>query len=63
MTAQPEPKPARFLDSGQLTLDPSLPVPRAQLSQRVSGALWALRLFVILVSVMVIYTFVSQVTH
>jgi hypothetical protein len=63
MTAQHEHEPAMFLDSGQLTLDPSLPVPRAQLSRRVSGALWALRLFVIVVSAMVIYTFVSQVMH
>ena len=38
----------------------SVPVPRATLSKHARAGLWALRVFVILVSVMVIYTFASQ---
>jgi hypothetical protein len=33
------------------------------LSRRASAALWALRVFVVVVSAMVIYTFVSQLVH
>jgi hypothetical protein len=63
MTAQADREPATFLDSDQLALDQSQPVPRARLSQRLSGALWALRVFVVVVSAMVIYTFISQIIH
>jgi len=49
-----------FLEPDQLVADKSRPVPRAPLSARASLALWALRVFVIIVSAMVIYTFFSQ---
>jgi hypothetical protein len=35
-------------------------VSRAALSSRTTAALWALRVFVVLVSLMVIYTFIVQ---
>ena len=49
-----------FLEPDQLDLHTSVPVPRALLSKRARAGLWALRVFVILVSIMVIYTFASQ---
>ena len=52
-----------FLERDQLVLDKARPVPRARLSARANTALWALRVFVVVVSAMVIYTFVSQIGH
>ncbi len=52
-----------FLERDQLVLDKSQPVPRATLGERANAALWALRAFVLVVSAMVVYTFVSQVVH
>ena len=49
-----------FLERDQLVADTSQPVPRAQLGRRASAALWGLRVFVLVVSFMVIYTFVQQ---
>jgi hypothetical protein len=49
-----------FLERDQLVVDTSQPVDRLRLSERMSMALWALRVFVIVVSGMVIYTFVAQ---
>ena len=49
-----------FLERDQLVSDKSLPVPRASLSARAKLALWALRVFALIVSAMVIYTFVSS---
>jgi hypothetical protein len=49
-----------FLERDQLVADTSEPVPRAHLSPGVNAALWALRVFVLVVSFMVIYTFVAQ---
>ena len=49
-----------LLEHDQLVADTSVPVSRALLSRRASTELWALRVFVILVSIMVIYTFASQ---
>jgi len=51
---------AVFLDRDQLVADTRRPVPRASLSRRASVGLWALRVFVIAVSAMVLYTFFSQ---
>ena len=48
------------LERDQFVAETSRPVPRASLSARTSTGLWALRVFVILVSLMVIYTFVDQ---
>ncbi|MGO8907657.1 MAG: hypothetical protein ACLQMH_18830 [Solirubrobacteraceae bacterium] len=45
------------LERDQLVAETSRPVPRASLSARARAGLWALRVFVILVSLMVIYTF------
>ncbi len=45
------------LERDQFVAETSRPVPRAALSTRAMAALWALRVFVVLVSLMVIYTF------
>ena len=49
-----------FLERDQLDADTSVPVPRATLNRPLRIGLWALRIFVILVSMMVIYTFASK---
>jgi hypothetical protein len=49
-----------FLERDQLSSDRSRPVPRAPLGDRARLALWALRVFVLVLSAMVIYTFVAQ---
>jgi hypothetical protein len=49
-----------FLEPGQLVAGTRRPVPRAPLSRRARAALWALRVAVIIVSVMVIYAFAAQ---
>jgi hypothetical protein len=48
------------LERDQFVAETSRPVPRAALSSRAIAGLWALRVFVVLVSLMVIYTFVDQ---
>ncbi len=48
------------LERDQFVAETSRPVPRAELSRRVTVGLWALRVFVVLVSLMVIYTFIEQ---
>ena len=48
------------LERDQTVAETSRPVSRAELGSRATAALWALRVFVVLVSLMVIYTFVSQ---
>jgi hypothetical protein len=48
------------LERDQFVAETSRPVPRARLSVRATAGLWALRVFVVLVSLMVIYTFVEQ---
>ncbi|MGC9220329.1 MAG: hypothetical protein ACP5H2_03105 [Solirubrobacteraceae bacterium] len=48
------------LERDQLVVDRQLPVPRTQLSTRAQAALWALRVFVLVVSAMVMYAFISQ---
>jgi hypothetical protein len=49
-----------FLERDQLVSDRSIPVPPARLSRRARAALWLLRIFALIVTFMVIYTFVSQ---
>jgi hypothetical protein len=49
-----------FLERDQLVADTSRPLGRMALSRRTRAALWALRVFVVVVSAMVIYTFVAQ---
>jgi hypothetical protein len=48
------------LDRGQFVAETSRPVPRAALSARAAAGLWALRVFAVLVSLMIIYTFIDQ---
>ena len=48
------------LERDQFVAETSRPVPRAELSARAVAGLWALRVFVVLVSLMVIYTFVAH---
>ena len=48
------------LERDQFVAETSHPVPRATLSPRTTAGLWALRVFVVLVSLMVIYTFIDQ---
>jgi hypothetical protein len=52
--------PAAFLEPGQLTVATRRPVPRARLGRRAMIALWSLRVLVIILSAMVLYTFFSQ---
>ena len=49
-----------YLEPDQLVSDKSRPIPRAPLSKQANVALWALRVFVLIVSALVIYTFFSQ---
>ncbi len=49
-----------FLERDQLVADTSQPVARAHLGPRANAALWGLRGFVLVVSFMVIYTFLHQ---
>jgi hypothetical protein len=49
-----------FLEPDQLARDRSVAVAPAHLSGRTRAALWMLRIFALVVSFMVIYTFVSQ---
>ncbi len=48
------------LEPEQLSVHIRQPVPRARLSSRVQAGLWVLRVFVVVLSIMVIYTFISQ---
>ena len=49
-----------YLEADQLAAETSRPVPRTVLSRRTVIGLWALRVFVVTVSAMVVYVFVSQ---
>lgn len=63
---QPDPRAdhqlVEYLEPNQLVSDTSRPVPRAQLTTRVRAALWTLRIVTVLLTIMVIYTFISQLT-
>jgi hypothetical protein len=48
------------LERDQFVAETSRPVPRAVLSAPVTAGLWVLRVFVVIVSLMVIYTFIDQ---
>ena len=63
MTTAEEQELVEFLERDQLVIDTSRPVPRLALGRGMTVALWALRVFVIVVSAMVIYTFVAQLVH
>lgn len=49
-----------FLESDQLVKARARPVERRILDRRVALGLWALRVFVVVVGVMVIYTFFAR---
>ncbi len=55
--------PAAILEPGQLSTAKSLPVPPAALSPGTRRALWALRIFVGLLAILVTYTFIAQLTQ
>lgn len=48
------------LERDQFVAETSRPVPPAALGARTKAALWALRVFVVVVSAMVVYTFVYE---
>ena len=56
----PDEELVMYLERDQYVADTSIPVPRAALGPSTRRALWALRVFVIVVSVMVIVTFVAD---
>jgi hypothetical protein len=49
-----------YLEADQLASETSRPVPRARLSRRTSAGLWALRVFVVAMSAMVVYVFIAN---
>jgi hypothetical protein len=49
-----------YLERDQLVADRSVPVRRVSLGRAARFWLWALRVFVVVVSAMVIYTFIAQ---
>ena len=67
VSEQALPPPQRFdeeqvihLERGQLAAETSRPVPRATLSATATAGLWALRVCAVIVSLMVVYTFIDQ---
>lgn len=59
-SGRPEDELIMHLERDQLVAETSLPLPRARLSSRATAALWTLRVFVVVVGAMVIYTFIDQ---
>jgi hypothetical protein len=53
-------EPVVHLEHDQLVTETSRPLPRAVISADAAAGLWALRVFAILVSVLVVYTFIDQ---
>jgi hypothetical protein len=49
-----------FLEPHQFVSDRSIAMPPARLSRRARAGLWLLRIFALIVSLMVIYTFIAQ---
>jgi hypothetical protein len=60
MTERERDELVMYLERDQLVSDKGRPVPRAQLSRTANIGLWALRVFAIVLSAMVIYTFIAQ---
>jgi hypothetical protein len=56
----PEDELIMHLERDQFVTETSRPVARASLSARATAGLWALRVFVVLVGLMVVYTFFYQ---
>jgi hypothetical protein len=57
---QPDEELIMHLERDQLVSETFRPVPRARLGARAELGLWALRVFVVIVSLMVIYTFIAD---
>ncbi|MGO9955792.1 MAG: hypothetical protein ACLP50_07375 [Solirubrobacteraceae bacterium] len=49
-----------FLEPDQFVRDRSIAVPPARLNRRARAGLWLLRIFALIVSLMVMYTFIAQ---
>lgn len=60
MTEEERQRLIEYLEADQLVSDTSRRLPRAQVSRRTGAGLWALGAFALVLSVLVIYTFVSQ---
>jgi hypothetical protein len=60
MTEREREELVMYLERDQLVADKSRPVSRALLSHRARMALWALRVVTLVLSAMVIYTFIAQ---
>jgi hypothetical protein len=58
--ARPEDELIMHLERDQLVAETSRPLARAALGKRAVLALWSLRVFVLVVSALVIYTFIDQ---
>jgi hypothetical protein len=52
-----------YLERDQLVADRNRPVPQARLGRRTTAGLWALRVLVVVMSVLVVYMFVAQLGH
>ena len=52
-----------YLEADQLAAETSRPVPPAALTRPAVIGLWALRVFVVAMSAIVVYVFVSQLGH
>ena len=52
-----------YLERDQLVADTSRPVPRARLGRRASTGLWTLRVLVVVMAILVVYTFIAQLGH
>jgi hypothetical protein len=63
MTEQERQELIAYLESDQLVAERSRPVPRARLGRRSIAGLWALRVFAVIISALVIYTFIAQLGH
>jgi hypothetical protein len=59
-TEEPEEQLIMHLERDQLAAETLRPLPRAHLGSRAVLALWLLRVFVVLVGAMVIYTFIAR---
>ncbi len=52
--------PLTYLQPDQLVSEGARPVPRARLTRRMAVGLWVLRVVVLVLSTMVVYTFIAQ---
>ena len=52
-----------YLERDQLVADRNRPVPRARLRRWANVGLWALRVLVAVMGMLVIYTFIAQLGH